>query len=86
VLIALLSFWKCFYLSIWKLFLAIHPPMAVHPLLGSGLPQYMPSFVFVFSLFSSIFVFLGSVMFPSGRHPPIFLLVFQLVLCYEISH
>ena len=35
---------------------------------------------------SSILVFLGSVMFPSGRHPPIFLLVFQLVLCYETFH
>ena len=35
---------------------------------------------------SSILVFLGSVMFHYGRHPSIFLLVFQLVLCYETFH
>jgi hypothetical protein len=37
-------------------------------------------------LVSSILVFLGSVMCPSGRRPPILFLVFRLVLYYEIFH
>ena len=37
-------------------------------------------------LVSSILLFLGSVLYPSGRCPPIVFLVFSLALCYEISH
>jgi len=35
---------------------------------------------------SSILVFLGSVMCPSGRRPPVLFFVFPLVFYYEISH
>ena len=39
-----------------------------------------------FLLVSSILVFLGSVICPSGGRPPILFLVFPLVLYYESSH
>ena len=49
-------------------------------------PSEDPSILLCLLLVSSILVFLRSVICPSGRRPPIFFLVFPLVLYYEISH
>jgi hypothetical protein len=60
--------------------------MALQPLLGPGLSQKMPPYIPLCLLVVSILVYLGSVMCPSGRRPPILFLVFPLVLYYEIPH
>jgi hypothetical protein len=48
-------------------------------------PSKVASILPYFPLFSSILASLISVMRPSTQHPPIWFLVFPLVLCYGIS-
>jgi len=66
--------------------LSIHPSMALQPFLGPDLPSEDASLLLCLLLVSSILLFLGFVICPSGRRPPILFLVFPLVLYYEISH
>jgi hypothetical protein len=58
---------------------SIHPFMVLQPLLGLDLPQQTPPFFSVFS----ILTFLGYVTCPSGRQPPIMIMVLPLVLYYD---
>jgi hypothetical protein len=57
--------------------------MAVQPHLGPGRED--ASILLCLLLFSTILVFLGSVMCPSKRRPLILFLVHPLVVYYEIS-
>jgi len=81
--------WTQLYVHL-KVFLqpvaSIHSSMALQPLLGPGPPSEDASIILFFLMVSTILVFLGSVICPSGRRPPILFLVFPLVLYYEISH
>ena len=62
------------------------PSMTLQPLLGPGLPSDDAFVLLCLLLVSSILIFLGYVICPSGRCPPSLFLVFPLVLYYVISH
>jgi len=62
------------------------PSIAQRPLLGPGPPQKTPPLFSIFCPSTSIPLFLGPVMCPSGRLPSILSLVFPLVLYKEILH
>lgn len=70
----------CFH----SVYFPFHSTLVLQLLLGPGLPQQTPLFCCLLPV-SSILVFLESDVFLQW-HPPILLLVFSLVLNYEISH